>query len=155
MMRGRGNGAPTRGWPSALKKGLLAGVLVLSMLTLAACASQERILPADESAAVLAYAEDKTTNMMAGLRSGDYAAFSRDFDEAMLKALPADKFAAFRDDIRAKIGDLQSRTVDSVRQSGDFVAVVYAARFTANDNVTLRVVFRAAEPHQIGGLFYK
>ncbi len=104
---------------------------------------------------MLAYAEDKTTNMMAGLRSGDYAAFSRDFDEAMRKALPADKFPAFRDDVRAKIGDLQSRKVDSVRQSGDFIAVVYAARFTANDNVALRVVFRAAAPHQIGGLFYK
>ena len=101
---------------------------------------------------MLAYAEAKTSNLMAGLKSGDYAAFSRDFDEAMRKALPADKFAAFRDDIRAKIGDFQSRKVDSVRQTGDFVAVVYAARFTANDNVTLRVVFRVAEPHPIGGL---
>ncbi len=154
-MTGRGNGAPTGNWRAALRKGLLAGLLALSLVALAACASQERILPADESAAVLAYAEEKTSNMMSGLKSGDYAAFSRDFDDAMLKALPADKFPAFRDDIRAKIGDLQSRTVDSVRQSGDFVAVVYAARFTANDNVTLRVVFRAAAPHQIGGLFYK
>ena len=57
--------------------------------------------------------------------------------------------------LRAKIGEFQSRKVDSVRQSGDFVAVVYTARFTANDNVTLRVVFRVAAPHQIGGLFYK
>ena len=73
----------------------------------------------------------------------------------MRTALPAEKSPAFRDDVRAKIGDLQTRTVDSVRQNGDFVAVVCAAKFTTNDQVTLRVVFRVAPPHQIGGLFYK
>jgi hypothetical protein len=140
---------------ASLANALIAGLILLSLAGLTACQSQERILPAEESAAVLAYAEAKTTNMMAGLQSGDYAAFSRDFDDAMRGALPADKFAAFRDDTRAKIGDLQSRTVDSVRQNGDVVAVVYIARFTANDNVTLRVVFRVAAPHQIAGLFYK
>lgn len=134
---------------------LVASVMLLSMVGLSACSQQERILSAEESAPVLAYAEAKTTNMLAGIQSGDYVVFSRDFDDAMLKALPADKFVAFRDDARAKIGDFQSRTVDSVRQSGEFVAVVYAAKFTANDKVTLRVVFRVAEPHQIGGLFYK
>ena len=43
----------------------------------------------------------------------------------------------------------------SENANGEFAAVVYAARFTANDQVTLRVVFRAAAPHQIGGFFYK
>jgi hypothetical protein len=140
---------------AGLVNAFLAGLILLSIAGLTACQSQERILPAAESEAVLSYAEAKTTNMMAGLQSGDYAVFSRDFDDAMRGALPADKFAAFRDDTRAKIGDLQSRTVDSVRQNGDYVAVVYIARFTANDNVTLRVVFRVAAPHQIAGLFYK
>jgi hypothetical protein len=120
-----------------------------------ACQPQERVLSPQEGAEVLFWAESKTSNLMAGLKSGDYAAFSRDFDEAMKGALPAGKFAAFRDDLRAKIGDLESRKVDSVRQNGDFVAVVYIARFTANDNVTLRVVYRVAEPHLIGGLFYR
>ena len=137
---------------TAIAQCLLAG---LALLATAACAPQERILSAEESASVLAYSEAKTSNMMEGLQSGDYTAFSRDFDDAMRTALPAEKFPAFRDDVRAKIGNLQTRTVDSVRQNGDFVAVVYAARFTANDHVTLRVVFRAAPPHQIGGLFYK
>jgi hypothetical protein len=140
---------------AGLAAALLTGLILLTLAGPIACQSQERILPADESAAVLAYSEAKTANMMTGLQSGDYAAFSRDFDDAMRKALPADKFPAFRDEVRAKIGDLQSRTVESVRQNGDFFAVVYRARFTANDNVTLRVVFRAAAPHQIGGLFYK
>jgi hypothetical protein len=134
---------------------LLTGLMVLSLAGLTACQPQERVLSPQESAEVLFYADAKTTNMMAGLRSGDYVAFSRDFDDAMRGALSAEKFPAFRDDTRAKIGDLQSRKVDSVRQSGDFVAVVYIARFTANDNVTLRVVFRVAAPHQIAGLFYK
>lgn len=140
---------------ASLVSGLLTGLILLSIVSLAACAPQESILSAEESASVLAYSEAKTSNMMAGLQSGDYAAFSRDFDDAMRTALPAEKFPAFRADVRAKIGDLQSRTVDSVQQNGEFVAVVYIARFTANDQVTLRVVFRAAAPHQISGLFYK
>ena len=140
---------------AGLAGALLIGLILLSLAGLTACQSQERVLSAQESAEVLFYAEAKTTNLMAGLQSGDYAAFSRDFDDAMRGALPADKFPGFRDDTRAKIGDLQSRKVDSVRQNGDFVAVVYIARFTANDNVTLRVVFHVAEPHLIGGLFYK
>lgn len=134
---------------------LLTGLILLALIGLVGCSQQEKVLTAEESAPVLAYAEAKTTNMLAGIQSGDYAVFSRDFDDAMLKALPVEKFPAFRDDLRAKMGEFQSRKVDSVRQSGDFVAVVYNARFTANDNVTLRVVFRVAAPHQIGGLFYK
>ncbi|MDP3046958.1 MAG: hypothetical protein Q8O07_05710 [Chloroflexota bacterium] len=140
---------------AALVGGLLTGLVLLSIVSLAACAPQERILSAEESASVLAYSEAKTSNMMAGLQSGDYAAFSRDFDDAMRGALPAEKFPAFRDDVRAKIGDLQTRTADSVWQNGEYIAVVYAARFTANDQVTLRVVFCVAPPHQIGGFFYK
>jgi hypothetical protein len=134
---------------------VVIALMLLSVAGLTACQSQERVLPAQESAEVLFYAEAKTGNLITGIQSGDYAVFSRDFDEAMLKALPAEKFPAFLADWRAKLGDLQARTVDSVRQNGDYVAVVYTARFAANDNVTLRVVFHVAAPHQIGGLFYR
>ena len=134
---------------------MLMALMLLSLAGLTACQSQEKVLSAEESVPVLAYAEAKTSNLMAGIQIGDYAVFSRDFDDAMRGALPVDKFPAFLADWRAKLGDLQTRTVDSVRQNGDYVAVVYAAKFTANDQVTLRVVFRVAPPHQIGGLFYK
>jgi hypothetical protein len=32
--------------------------------------------------------------------------------------------------------------------------VVYTAKFEKDDNVTVRVVFRAEDPHQISGLWF-
>jgi hypothetical protein len=32
--------------------------------------------------------------------------------------------------------------------------VIYDARFTKDDAVTMRVVFRAAQPHEISGLWF-
>ena len=134
---------------------LTLAFLLLSAADLAGCGSQERVLPVQEAGPVLAYSEAKTDNLMQAINAGDYKAFSRDLDEAMRGAIPESKWQGFLDDIRGKVGDYQSRNIESVRQSGEFYAVVYVAKFSKLDNVTLRVVYRAAEPHAISGLWYK
>ncbi len=139
-------------------RGAALGLMVLVMLaTGVACNNQpaERLVTGPESAAVLAYSEAKTDNLLDAIGKQDYSAFSRDLDDTMKTAMSKDKFLAMCADIKSKMGDYQSRQVDSVRQSGDFTAVVYAARYSLNDKITLRVVFRTAEPHGISGLWYR
>ena len=131
------------------------GLLAVAVVVLAGCSSQERVLPASEAAPILAYSEAKTDNLLKAINADDYDAFARDMDEAMRSAIPRDKWAAFRGDIAGKMGVYESRQVDSVRQAGDYYAVVYAAAFSQQKTVTVRVVFRAAEPHSISGLWFK
>jgi major membrane immunogen (membrane-anchored lipoprotein) len=134
---------------------LLLAVALASLLT--ACGgAQETELTGEEKDAVLAYSEAMTENMMAGMKAGDYAAFSKDFDQAMLNAMSQEAFGKFKQDYDGKLGAYVSHKVNRVMQSqsGKFVAVVYDAVFEKDDAVIMRVVFRADDPHQISGLWF-
>ncbi|MDX9954908.1 MAG: hypothetical protein RBT75_12465, partial [Anaerolineae bacterium] len=52
------------------------------------------------------------------------------------------------------LGAYVSREIQSVEQTGDFVAVVYTAKFKQDDQVTVRVVFEGVEPHLVTGLWF-
>jgi hypothetical protein len=121
---------------------------------LAACGSGETVLGEDDRDAVLAFSEAKTDNLLAGMNASDYAAFSKDFDQDMLNAMPPEEFDKLKQDRDAKLGLYLSRSVNRVVRSGDFYAVVYDAVFEKDDAVAVRVVFRAAEPHDVSGLWF-
>jgi len=130
---------------------LLVG-LVFSLL--AACGPQETVLGEEDADAVLAFSEEKTDNLLAGMKVGDYAAFSRDFDQQMLDAMTEAQFEALKTDRDATLGAYISRQVNRVVQTGDFYAVFYDAKFEKDDAVAMRVVFRVAEPNQVSGLWF-
>ncbi len=134
---------------------VLLAIALTGILTACGGAKETELSGADKDA-VLAFSEAKTENMMAGMKSGDYASFSQDFDQAMLTAMPQEAFNKFKQDYDGKLGAYVSRKVNRVMksQSGNFVAVVYDAVFEKDDNVSMRVVFRAADPHQISGLWF-
>jgi len=127
---------------------------VLLSLLLFGCGSSETKLTGTDMDAVLAFSEDKTDTLLSGMNNNDYAAFSQDFDADMLKSITEEKFTALKADRDAKLGLYVSREVSSVVQVGDFYAVVYDAQFEKDDAVTVRVVFRVAEPHQVSGLWF-
>jgi major membrane immunogen (membrane-anchored lipoprotein) len=134
---------------------LLLAIVLAGLLT--ACGgAKETELSGEEKDAVLAYSEAKTENMMAGMKTGDYAAFSQDFDQAMLDAMSQEAFGKLKQGYDGKLGAYVSRKVNRVMQSqsGKFVAVVYDAVFEKDDAVSMRVVFRADDPHQISGLWF-
>jgi hypothetical protein len=125
---------------------------------LTACGgSKETILSGQEQEAVLAFSEAKTDNLMAGMNASDYATFSQDFDQPMRTAMSQDAFGKFKQEYDGKLGAYVSRQVKEVTQSqsGKFVAVVYDTVFEKNNSVIMRVVFRAEEPHEISGLWFK
>jgi len=131
---------------------LLAIVLLFGLLT--ACASAGTTLTGVERDAVLAFSEAKTENLLAGMNANDYAAFSKDFDQDMLNAIPQAQFNVIKKDRDEKLGLYTSRQVKNVTQQGDFYVVFYEAKFEKDDTVTVRVVFRIAEPHQVSGLWF-
>ncbi len=134
---------------------LLLAIGLAGLLT--ACGgAKETELSGQEKEAVLAFSEPKTETMMAGMKAGDYAAFSQDFDQDMRTAMPQESFGNFKQDYDGTLGAYVSRKVNRVMQSqsGKFVAVVYDAVFEKDDTVSMRVVFRADDPHEIGGLWF-
>lgn len=104
--------------------------------------------------AVLAYSEAKTDNLMQGLNANDYAMFSRDLNDSIKTAIPESGFASMRAKVNGKIGNYVSRQVDTITQSGNFVTLVYQAKFENDSPVTVRVSFEMAEPHRISGLWF-
>jgi hypothetical protein len=129
-------------------------VALVVLLAVASCSSQGVALIGADRDAVLAFTESKTDNLLAGMNAGDYAIFSADFDADMLKAMTQSQFDALKKDRDAKLGLYVSRAVNSVTQQGDFYIVVYDAVFEKDNAVVVRVVFRAAEPHQVSGLWF-
>jgi hypothetical protein len=140
-----------------LKKTLLIVLAVLLAGILSSCGgSKETVLSGEERDSVLAYSEAKTDNLMAGLNAGDYAVFSRDFEQDMLNAMPQSGFEKMKKGRDAKLGSYLSRQVNKVTlsESGKFVAVIYNAVFEKDGAVSMRVVFRADDPHQVSGLWF-
>jgi hypothetical protein len=127
---------------------------IIFVVILSGCGTSETTLTGPDQEAVLAFSEAKTDTLLAGMNANDYAAFSADFDQAMLDAMTESSFATFKQDRDAKLGLYVSRQVKTVVQSGDFYAVIYEAEFEKEDSVTVRVVFRAAEPHEVSGLWF-
>lgn len=127
---------------------------LLAALALAACGPQETILTDADREAVLAFSEPATDNLFAGLVAGDYAVFAQDFDADMQTAMPESGFATFQQEMAGKIGNYVSREVDKVSQLGEFYVVTYNAKFELDEPVTVRVVFRMTDPHNVSGLWF-
>jgi hypothetical protein len=121
---------------------------------LAACGSGETTLTGQAREAVLAFSEAKTDNLLAGMNANNYETFSQDFDPDMLNAMTESEFVKLRQDRDDKLGLYVSRRVNRVVQSGDFYAVIYDAVFEKDDDVSVRVVFRVADPHEVSGLWF-
>jgi len=127
-------------------------VLFLGTLAWFTGCRQEETLTDSERAAVLAFSEPAADDLFAGLRAGDYAAFSRDFDTDLQESLPADDFAAWKQDLEGTFGNYLSHKVDQITRSDEFYVVVYQATFEGNDGVLVEVVFHAVNPHEISHL---
>jgi hypothetical protein len=111
--------------------GLLAILLVFSPACQGKIATN---LPEPE------YAGPITESLLLALNVSDYAAFSRDFDETLIKALPQANFAPqFESGIRGKIGEYQAGSKRFFQSSSQaqYTTVVYYAVFSAEAGAVL------------------
>lgn len=129
-------------------------LLLIFAALLVGCGPQSTPLDGPTKEAVLAFSEPKTDNLLTSLSNSDYATFSQDFDADMLKAVGETQFETLKKDRSDKLGAYISRQVSSVSQQGDFYVVIYDAKFEKEEHVTMRVVFRIAEPHEVSGLWF-
>lgn len=120
-----------------------AAVFVLTALFwLTAC---ERIVSGTEKNTVLALSEPRVDNLFAGWAANDYALFSRDFDTDMQEEIPANRFAALKQDLEDKLGNYLSRRVDRVTRADEFYVVDYQAKFEGEEPVKITVAFHAVD----------
>jgi len=133
----------------------LALSLALLLPLLAGACARDMLLQGADQAAVLAYSEPITDNLLQGLNQRDYATFSKDFDSQMRSAIPP---AAFQSQVigtvSGKVGSYVSRQVRQVVRSGSQVTVVYNAKFTKENDVLITLSLTAAQPHQVSELFF-
>jgi hypothetical protein len=119
---------------------------VLLTLFLTGCSSQRD--------AVLVYSEPMTNSLISGMTAGNYQLFSKDFDDAMIKAVTEKSFNELLLKLKTNEGTYLSHQVAQVTSKDNFVIVVYTVKFDKVKNVTMRVVFTSATPHKISGLWF-
>ena len=140
-----------------MKKSLVLLLAVCLAGALTACQKSESgtILTGADKDAVLAFTEPKTDNLIAGLKSGDYMVFSKDFDTVLKNYMPEGNFEILKQDRDAKLGGYVSRQVYQVVEGyNGFYTVIYDAVFERDKDVIMRVVFRADEPHEVSGIWF-
>jgi len=143
--------------------------LLFVLLLLAAC-SVKSIAP-DTSAqvdqreqdarSVAAEAEPIAGTILAGLAAGDYAAYSRDFDENLRNAITAEKFAVLKEKFAKTIGVYEAGKlqVNKIEKHSDFYMIYYFVKFRnvgPRDPVLLQMkVVRTAGGLKVLGLAYR
>ena len=117
-----------------------------------ACTPKVPTITGAEYDQVLQFSEPVADNLFAGLKAGNYAMFSRDFDADMQKGLPESAFSSLTSSF-ARVGAYQSRTVDHIEKPEGYYSVIYNAQFE-QDVVTVRLTFTQSEPHLISGIWF-
>jgi hypothetical protein len=132
------------------------GFVALTATLLSACSSAPKavVLDGAQKEAVLAFSEPAVDNLFAGMNSGDYAVFARDFNASMLKAIDEKGLTGLQNSITPKIGKYLARTVTGVEEVGEFYRLTYRGEFEQDANVKVTLTFDKAAPNQIAGLFF-
>lgn len=138
-----------------IQRMVTTGSILIAAILLAACAeSSEQTVTKVEKETILQFSEPKVDAQMAALAASDYQGFLVDYDEAMKENTTFGAFEQLQIWLSVKVGAYQSREVTSVTQTDAYDIVDYKAKFTKDDNVTMRVVFEKADPHRISGLWF-
>ena len=117
---------------------LITAVFLIILVSLTGC---ERVVTGSEKAAVLAFSEATTDNLLAGLTANDYTQFSRDFDDELQAKFPPADFTTLTQDVDITLGSYLSRSVTQVTKADEFYVVAYQARFEQAEAVTITVAF--------------
>ena len=141
-----------------MKKSLVFLLAVCLISLLAACQKESAsgaMLSDQERNGVLAISEPIMDNLFVGWNDNNYAVFSKDFSQDLLKTMPQNGFEKLRKDEYTGLGRYFSRDVESVvKRSDGSYTVIYYAVFENNNEVLVRVKFSLDDPHKISGLSF-
>ncbi len=92
-------------------------------------------------------------NLIAGLDKQDYALFSRDFDEKLIKALPSTAMTELRKLLWKQNGNYQSLEIKNVHEEKGYIIALYNLVFEKG-NLDMQLVFTPNAPYKISGLWF-
>ena len=93
---------------------------------------------------VAAYSDPITENILIAMNNGDYASFSKDFDETMKKELSEAAFPDFVAAVNGSIGNYiqESKKIIGVNSTNGLTTATYEADFEGMEGVTVDVTFK-------------
>ncbi len=100
-----------------------------------------------------AIANPMAENLISGLDKQDYAIFSRDFDEKLLKALPSTAMTELRKLLWKQYGNYQSLEIKNVLEEKGYIITLYNLIFEKG-NLDMQLVFTSNAPYKISGLWF-
>jgi hypothetical protein len=107
------------------------------------------VIPANFQAVANPMAE----NLVAGLDKQDYAIFTSDFDEKLIKAIPATAMIELRKLLWNQNGNYQSQDIKRFFEEKGYLIAIYNLVFEKG-NLDMRLVFTPKPPFKISGLWF-
>jgi hypothetical protein len=90
---------------------------------------------------VKAVAEPILDNLLAGFNQGNYAQYSKDFDDTLREAIPEKKFQQVREDILKKLGVFKSKKYLGFLNQQAYTVVLFKGAFAGTrDDVLIKLV---------------
>ena len=133
------------------KQNLLLLLIIYVTILLVGCATptQKVAIPVNFQDTANPMAE----NLVAGLNKQDYAIFTRDFDEKMLKALPSMAMIELHKILWNQNGNYQSLKNIKVFEEKGYIITIFNLVFEKG-NLDMQLVFTPKPPFKICGLWF-
>jgi hypothetical protein len=134
------------------KQLILVALIVLTALTLAACAPRttNTILHPEDGVAYAAEVDEIVENMIIGFSENDFTKLSRDMPDD-LDVNYETSIRQVADEISRDFGAYQGKMLDYVEDRGKYRVVIYHLVFEKEPDVTLSVYFNISDSHHIVG----
>lgn len=106
---------------------------------------------------VLAVADPMVDNLLTGFNQGNYAQYSRDFDDTLREAIPEKKFQQVRADILKKLGKFKEKKYLGFLNQQAHTIVLWKGAFSGTpDDVLIKLVLsRRQGKVQVVGLWFQ
>jgi hypothetical protein len=126
-------------------------VLICTIIILTGCSAStiKVVIPPNFKDVAIPMAE----NLVSGLDKLDYAVFTRDFDEKMVKALPTTAMTELRKLLWDQNGNYRSMDIKQVLEQKGFIVTIFNLAFEKG-NLDMQLVFTAKPPYKISGLWF-
>ncbi|MCU0848325.1 MAG: DUF3887 domain-containing protein [Spirochaetes bacterium] len=135
-----------------MKKALPLFIMAFLVFAVTAC---KKSITGAERDAVLSYSEAIADGLLKGYNNGDYALYSKDFDEQMKNALNEKVFKQTRDLIASKTGKYVSRKLSDVYRQNQMIVIIYDGKFEKEDKVEIKLVLQKfGDKNLVSGLWF-
>ena len=127
-------------------------LIIVAVIAIAGC---KKSITGPERDELLKAADPITDSILTGYNSGNYALYSKDFNEQMKNALPENVFTQTREEIMEKVGAYKSRVVSGTYKKNQYSIVEYTAEFENEKEVNVKVVLvKLKDAYLVSGLWF-